>query len=565
MRGRIDPIVVGLWVPYVWLVHRFWFLCDDSYITFRYARNLARGRGITYNVGDQPVEGYSDFLWLLVAAAVEASGGAVEFLVPAVSALAGLAFLPWFFDRARTTFELSRVEAGIATAVLALSPAWALWSTSGLETLPYAVLLFILAERLIWSDHEHAWLHAGLAALGAALIRTEGIAWVGVVAGLALSVRLVDRPQEPVQAAVERVGRMLALAGAVFAVYTVWRFGYFGDWLPNTAHAKVGFSGERLLRGFKYVALFYATFCSVLVAALGLPNLIRWRVGGGLAVAALAIGFPLYSILIGGDFMPMGRMLLPSLPFVALMTAFAARALIARVADVRTVGAVVATVLTVGLLPAFDVHVVPLPIRESMHFRLSDKEFMSEYARWKNMVDNTNGFMLRGRALAQWAPRDLRMVSKAIGVAGYYSDLYIYDQYGLVNREVALLPAPAGPLVESPGHDKAVESAFFVKYGPELLNARLVQGAKAPRLMKDTLEEWDVPEHLWERYVPDFFELPIEGETERNFLFVVRQTQSWEDGRILWDHFPDRRKALLAQLMAAGEADDGADAGDPVE
>jgi hypothetical protein len=159
----------------------------------------------------------------------------------------------------------------------------------------------------------------------------------------------------------------------------------------------------------------------------------------------------------------------------------------------------------------------------------------------------------------------MRMVSKAIGVAGYYSDLYIYDQYGLVNREVALLPAMPGPLVESPGHDKAVDSAFFVKYMPELLNARLVQGAKAPRLMKDTIEEWEIPEHLWERYVPDYYELPIEGQTERSFLLVVRQAQPWEDGRTLWDRFPERRKALLAELTESGQQDDGADAGDPIE
>ena len=44
-------------------VYRFWWLNDDAFISFRYARNLARGEGIRFNVWDQtPVEGYSNFL-----------------------------------------------------------------------------------------------------------------------------------------------------------------------------------------------------------------------------------------------------------------------------------------------------------------------------------------------------------------------------------------------------------------------------------------------------------------------------------------------------------------------
>lgn len=564
MRGRIDPIAIALLVPYVWLVHRFWFLCDDAYITFRYARNVARGRGITYNIGDHPVEGYSDFLWMLLAAFAEAVGAPVEWFVPMTSTLIGVAFLPWFYERARTAFGLSRSEAGFATATLALAPAWALWTTSGLETLPYAVFLFVFADRLMLSDHPFADRQAALAGLGAALIRTEGIAWVGLIAAMALSARLLDRPDLPPRNAVRAILRPLGAISVAFALYTLWRYAYFGDWLPNTAHAKVGFSLERLVRGGKYVVLFALSFAALPLAAFGVPGLLRWRLGTGLVVIALSLGFPAYSVLIGGDFMPMGRMILPALPFVALAFGFALRDLRERT-DVRGRAAVAAAVLGLNFLPAFDIHLVPEAVRARLHFRLSDKDFMSETARWQNMVDNTDGFMLRGRALAQWAPRDLRMVSKAIGVAGYYSDLYIYDQYGLVNREVALLPATPGPLVESPGHDKAVDSTFFVKYSPELLNARLVQGAKAPRLMKDTIEEWEIPEHLWERYVPDFYELPLDGQEERNFLLVVRQAQPWEDGRTLWDRFPDRRKGLLAELTATGQQDDGADAGDPIE
>ena len=41
-----------------------WFITDDAFISFRYARNLLEGHGLVFNVGDR-VEGYSNFLWVL--------------------------------------------------------------------------------------------------------------------------------------------------------------------------------------------------------------------------------------------------------------------------------------------------------------------------------------------------------------------------------------------------------------------------------------------------------------------------------------------------------------------
>ena len=37
--------------------------CEDAYITYRFAKNLAEGNGPVFNAGDR-VEGYSNFLWM---------------------------------------------------------------------------------------------------------------------------------------------------------------------------------------------------------------------------------------------------------------------------------------------------------------------------------------------------------------------------------------------------------------------------------------------------------------------------------------------------------------------
>ena len=43
-----------LWIPFVLMVWRFWFVTDDAYISFRYSRNLALGHGLRFNPGEVP-------------------------------------------------------------------------------------------------------------------------------------------------------------------------------------------------------------------------------------------------------------------------------------------------------------------------------------------------------------------------------------------------------------------------------------------------------------------------------------------------------------------------------
>ena len=43
------------------------FVQDDAFISFRYAKNLADGVGLVWNVGER-VEGYTNFLWTVLMA-----------------------------------------------------------------------------------------------------------------------------------------------------------------------------------------------------------------------------------------------------------------------------------------------------------------------------------------------------------------------------------------------------------------------------------------------------------------------------------------------------------------
>ncbi len=554
LEARHEWPVLLLLVPYVWLVHRFWFLCDDAYITFRYSKNLARGHGVRFNLEGPPVEGYSNFLWMLLTAALEADLQPVERLMPLLSAAmgGGLLLLLWWVLRARA--GLSRLPAFAATAALALCPSFDVWATSGLATMPFAFFVFLFWERATFAEGRRAWLGVGLTGIALATIRTEGVAWVGVIAVLASAARWTDARRPTLQKTLGPIVQGLLLVGAAFAVYTSWRVAHFGDFLPNTAHAKVGFTLERLTRGLKYVGLFGLTFPAMAIWLLGTWRALGWRVGVGTSIALLAIAFPAYGVVVGGDFFPMGRMILPSLAFGAALFGWLVQALWERRGPERIVapGLAVAVVL-LGVLPAFNIHVVPGSMREPLHFRLSDKSFMTEYERWENLRDNLDGFSRRASALNLLVHHEARVVSQAIGVIGYHTDLHLYDQYGLVDREVALLQQPPGPLLHSPGHDKFVNASFFAKYEPEVLASRTVQGPLASRLMKDTMERWDIPERLHETYVPDFEEVELPGyEGTRSFLLMVRKAREGERPRRLWADFAERRKELLASFEDEG-------------
>ncbi len=537
--------LLSLLVPWAGLTAWFWFLCDDAYITFRFSKNLALGRGLVFNGGESPpVEGYSNFLWMILAAAMELLRAPVELLIPAISAACG-ALLLWRVFSLCEHAGASPRAAFAATLPLAMSPAIAIWSTSGLATMPFTLLVVLLADRLIVRDRIRG-PQGALIAIGLILIRTEGWAWVVVIAALAAWAHTARLgPKESVR----RLAGALLPALVVMVAYSAWRLSHYGTLVPNTALVKVGFGPSLLLRGLRYVLLFGLTTVTPILALLPAP--LVWKAGRkATALLLLAVGFLTYGVVVGGDFMPFGRLLLPALPFASLVLVIGLR----RLPDTAAL-AIGLFMGAIAVLPGFDVHLVPESARATLHFRLSDRSFLSEWAKWDNMVGNTEGFLRRGRALALHADPGDAVVSGAVGAMGYASDLWVYDQYGLVTKEVAYRPLPHGELKESPGHDKKVHAEFFAKYAPRFLYARAVKGRQAASHMKDSLYRWDVDPMVMDRYVPDFVELDL-GDDQRHFLFVVRRADLAEDPAALWNGFDNRRKRLHAELREEKATDD---------
>lgn len=521
---RVLPVVVAL--PWVLLVWRFWFLCDDAYITFRYARHLANGHGLVFNLGEtSPVEGFSNLGWLLVAAAVEGLGGSVERVMPVLStaSAAGVLVLVWRMSRRLGT---SDDVAAASVLILAASPPMGVWSSSGLEVMPQTLLVLLLVDALIVARADR---RAALAAAALIVLRVDGWVWVGAVAAAAAAAAGV-RPR----------GRVLAPAAAVLVGVIGWRWATFGTFVPHIAAVKVDLDPQTLLRGVRYVASGWVTLLVPAVILFGSPRTAIRRWGGpGLGLVLAAWIAPVLAVVATGDFLPFWRLLVPGLPIAAVL--FGASLEDLRDRRGRAAVFVMAGILAVvGASPAVHGLFVPDPLPPMFEFRQPEAGLGNEIAGWDQTVRNTREFVLRGRALRQVARPGDAVVAAGVGAVGYFADdLVILDRCGLVDAEVGLRPRDPGSPLRSPGHDKLVPAEFFVKDDPRFLQARVVVGPSAGRQMATLLDGWDVDPTVRDRYVPDWY-----VSAGRRFLLVVRRIEPGEDAALRWAGLPRRLEAL---------------------
>lgn len=452
---------------YAALAARLWWVCDDAFIAFRYGRNLAEGHGLRFNLGvDPPVEGYTQLGWVLVCALLERVGIAPRVGAPALSFACGALLLAWAHRHALALWG-AESRAPVAVALfLAVCPTMSVWATGGLGTMAFALALFATFERLLGTPDAPRPVQAGLCAAVAVVLRADApyfLAWIGLAA-LATS---------------DARGRRAAWifgaigAAAIVAVF-LFRHAVHGDWIPNTARAKVGLSAMTIERGTKYVASWLLTIpAAALVLTWATIAALR---GAGVRYTRPVIvvwGVLLYGVLIGGDFMAMGRFFVPAVPLLALLWGWAAHG-----AEIRwrtsSALAVAAVAVALAVPASFDLRLAPRAWLEAVWFRWSAREVRSEYETWEQMVRNSEDWATLGKALALHTDPSESLVRHTIGGVGYYSRLFLFDGYGLVNRDVVeRVEVPKG-LRRTPGHDRRAPRRFFDDQGPTWEDAQLV-------------------------------------------------------------------------------------------
>lgn len=210
---------------------------DDAYISYRYAANLAYHSEFTWNVGEDPVEGYTGVLLPATLAGTMRLGvdpdrtsktlGVLGFVV------AGLA-LGALCRRLGVDSGVSSV----AVALYAAAPMLYTHALGGLETMLFSgcamASLVALAACLDANHTGRAEVVLFATLLLTALARPEGVV-VAAVASLALLASRCAAGVQPLRATALRWGVVLVLPGLA---YFVWRWSYYGQFLPNTYYAK---------------------------------------------------------------------------------------------------------------------------------------------------------------------------------------------------------------------------------------------------------------------------------------------------------------------------------------
>lgn len=305
---KVHPTLRTLWPLPLGLVAAaaamYWawpFFHDDAFITLRYAQRALDGKGLTWTAGE-PVEGFTHPLWLMQLIALGGLGVDLEQATRVLSAgyLLALVALWW---RAKLWMP--------ALLLLLLNPALATWSAGGLETVSFAfwcVASGWLAHRFATQGGNARWaVGMGLCFAACTLTRPEGTA----VALIALAWCALHRRSWP----------WAALGYAVpVGSYLAFRLHYYGDWLPNTAYAKLGgLERSALLERAGTYLLERQTLWWPLVIALTLTLILRAtralpaRVPFRPVLLSLGLATPLLASCVwaGGDHMTQHRLLVP--------------------------------------------------------------------------------------------------------------------------------------------------------------------------------------------------------------------------------------------------------------
>lgn len=223
--------LLGLGVLFVLGTRAAWFFTiDDAFITFRYSDNLAAGDGPVWNVGEDPVEGFTNFLWMLWHTPFALLGLDLALVAKLTSFAAGAAALALLVRYCHQRYGL--IAALVAGGAFVVFIPTYFHITSGLETMAFAALLLravIVGLRAVNGQPVRAWEPPLLLVL-AGMLRPEGVlAALPAFAAWAWTARR------------DRHARLwTAGAALVGGGYFAWRWAYYGHPFPNTFYVKFG-------------------------------------------------------------------------------------------------------------------------------------------------------------------------------------------------------------------------------------------------------------------------------------------------------------------------------------
>ena len=301
--SRRAALLLGLTTFLSIVLIRTAWVSDDAYITFRTVDNLVRGYGLRWNAFER-VQAYSHPLWLFLFSLPYSLSREPYYTAIGLSITTTLAAFVLYGARLAATTTLL----GFGFICLIASKGFLDYSTAGLENpLTHLLLIAFLAVR--WQKPQTPRRCLSLFLIAALMVVNR------MDAGLVLLPALAAETIAAVRG--RRLGFVLAGVTPLVA-WEIFSVIYYGFPFPNTAYAKLNTSIEAtdlIRQGFYYYidslsrdpVTLPVIVCGLVLAFADFKRR-DWHVALGI------LGFCVYTLRIGGDFMS-GRFF--SAPFIA--------------------------------------------------------------------------------------------------------------------------------------------------------------------------------------------------------------------------------------------------------
>ncbi len=272
---------------------RYFTLVDDAMISMRYARNLAQGYGLVWNIGEAPVQGFTNLGWTLYMGFLHLfpfPASKISLVVMLTSMLILLANIYCVYKIAETLAPASKYAPTLAALITAFYFPLVFWSLRGMEV-GLLTLLVNIAIFLAISKNNSILVGAVLAL--AIFVRIDAV----IAAVLIVFYMFIKDKRSFVIPAIAVVLTTLAIL--------YFQQIYFGDFLPTTYYQKV--TGYTVFERVRHGLLVFNEFASRDVLMLFLFSLAgiffyKQFTHETFLLLGIFLAQCAYSIYVGGDY-----------------------------------------------------------------------------------------------------------------------------------------------------------------------------------------------------------------------------------------------------------------------
>ena len=435
---------------------------EDAAILMRYSENFAHGYGIVWNIGEVPVDGATDFLFMVVLGMFVKAGLGLELATRLIGFSAHILTIWIIYVAQRRLFNAPILFAIISALYLTVGPGF--FYVAGY----FGTTFFALFACLAWyialdlmqaGDQKQAAQLFAFVSLATALIRPEGI----ILTGLMLLAIIFSRGLKASWQIILNYGIVFLLIGGA---YFVWRWNYFGYPLPNPYYKKGG--------GFFYpssleISLIYTFFLCLPFSPAFIVGLIYQKTRK-LTLAALIpiLGFASAFILLSNEMNIGARFQYALLP-IALMVCWPLSAALRDSLKVsRWFGSLINQRLKL---------MIPLTILAA-----GSLVYIFSIGRFQYGRDGKYDLALM---LSGYKDRGLTLAASEAGLLPLYSGLKSLDIWGLNDAWIA--------------HNGKITEAYLQKFNPDIIMFHMVFPAGVsdpvtwfPVVQKPTkVSQWD--------------------------------------------------------------------------